>query len=164
MKRLATYEDIDSIIKIIEATQKQFKELGLDQWQNGYPNRFTIKKDIETGHAYVLISDEQVVAYTYCAIEEDPYYHQIDGSWLNNEAYAVVHRFVVDTYQRKQGYAKQLFEYCEDVVVKQGCHNIRIDTHQDNEAMVHFIERLGFTYCGVVEVSDGPRLAFQKII
>ena len=45
--RKATETDLNAIMNIISQAQNYLKEQGIDQWQNGYPNRQTIKKDIE---------------------------------------------------------------------------------------------------------------------
>jgi len=38
-----------------------------------------------------------------------------------------------------------------------------VDTHRDNRVMQQIITSQGFTYCGIIYVSDGsPRLAYQK--
>ena len=43
--------------------------------------------------------------------------------------------------------------------------NIRIDTHRDNAAMRHLLEKHGFRKCGVIYVEDGsPRIAYQKCL
>ncbi|MCM2532950.1 hypothetical protein NDK43_11820 [Neobacillus pocheonensis] len=42
----------------------QVKRNNIDQWQNNYPNRQTIKDDILKGYSYVLLNDENIVATT----------------------------------------------------------------------------------------------------
>ena len=43
--------------------------------------------------------------------------------------------------------------------------DVRIDTHRDNETMLHLIEKNGFIRCGIIIVDDGTeRIAFQKKI
>jgi len=41
--------------------------------------------------------------------------------------------------------------------------NIRVDTHHDNAPMQRLLDKLGFTYCGIIWLANGEeRLAFQK--
>lgn len=40
--RKSSRSDIESIMKIIHQAQNYFKENGIDQWQNNYPNEETI--------------------------------------------------------------------------------------------------------------------------
>ena len=165
MFRKAINEDVDDIMSIIKSTQLQFKNVGLNQWQSGYPNNKSIEEDLAKNCGYVLEVAGKIVGYCYCNVEDDPNYDSIDGGkWLNEDAYGVVHRFVIDNQKRNQGYAGQLLEECFQLLQDQGIENIRIDTHPNNKAMLKFIEKHGFQYCGEVQVSDGMRLAYQKII
>ena len=52
--RKSTFDDVDRILEIIEKAKIELKKLGLDQWQNGYPNREVIENDIKLGISYVL--------------------------------------------------------------------------------------------------------------
>lgn len=45
--RLAEKSDLDKIMEIIEEAKDYLKTLGIDQWQNGYPNEEKILSDIE---------------------------------------------------------------------------------------------------------------------
>ena len=36
--RKTTIEDIKSIMQIIDEAKEYFRKMGIDQWQNGYPN------------------------------------------------------------------------------------------------------------------------------
>ena len=44
------------------------------------------------------------------------------------------------------------------------CESLRADTHADNKAMQHLLEKNGFTRCGIIRVEDGtPRIAYQRM-
>lgn len=59
--RKAVESDINSIMRIIKQAQDYFKEQGINQWQNNYPNLETIRNDISKGYGYVLINDGKIV-------------------------------------------------------------------------------------------------------
>ena len=52
--RKTTEKDLDSVIKIIDEAKEFLKINNIDQWQNGYPNKEVILRDIENDHSYVL--------------------------------------------------------------------------------------------------------------
>ena len=52
--RKSTFDDVDRILEIIEKAKIELRQLGLDQWQNGYPNREVIENDVKNGISYVL--------------------------------------------------------------------------------------------------------------
>lgn len=60
--RKAVETDIDDIMNIIKQAQAYFKEQGIDQWQNNYPNPETIRNDIANKHSYILLKDNNIVA------------------------------------------------------------------------------------------------------
>ncbi len=80
------------------------------------------------------------------------------GRWIDNDAsYCTIHR--LGSTKASRGVARACFEWSWDQ-----CHNLRIDTHEDNGIMRHCIEKFGFAYCGVIRLEDGsPRLAYQKV-
>ena len=158
MIRQADLNDISGIMKIIQDAQKYFKENGIPQWQNGYPDEKQIQSDIEENSTYVLEEDNQIIGTFYITFKGDPYYKEIDGNWLNTNKYAAVHRIAVLPSFKGQGLAGKLFQYAEKLTQEQGLHDIRIDTHEDNQPMRAFIDKHGFTYCGTVTIQrDGTK-------
>ena len=44
--RLTTTNDLNAVMTIINQAKKYFKEQGINQWQDGYPNENSIINDI----------------------------------------------------------------------------------------------------------------------
>jgi GNAT superfamily N-acetyltransferase len=166
--RKAEISDMESILCIIGEAQAQMARLGIDQWQNGYPDREAITADIERGVGVVIDSAEGIAAYCAAIFGEDPTYARIDdGKWLtDSEAqYVVVHRLTVADRFKQQGIATDFMRRIESLAIERGCDSFRIDTHHDNLYMHAICARLGFVRCGVIYVSDGtPRVAYEKLL
>ena len=47
-------------MKIINQGKEKLKNEDIDQWQNGYPNEESIKRDIENSYSYVI---EAIIAF-----------------------------------------------------------------------------------------------------
>lgn len=60
--RLSEEKDIDDIMAAVKYAQKYFKSAGIDQWQDGYPNRDSITSDIQRGESYIFESDGKMLA------------------------------------------------------------------------------------------------------
>jgi hypothetical protein len=160
--RAAIPSDLDTIMPIIDEARNIMRESGnMTQWANGYPSREVILTDIANEAAFVCLMDNEVVGY-FCFLageNPEPTYDVIEGgNWLNHNPYGVIHRLA--SGRKAKGIAHAAFEFAFS---KTG--TIRVDTHHDNIHMKNFLNKNGFSYCGVIYVNDGtPRDAFQKTI
>ena len=68
--RKTNINDLPEVMKIIREAQSYFKEQGIDQWQNNYPNEEVIKNDIKNNHSYVLVKDGKIAATTVASFME----------------------------------------------------------------------------------------------
>lgn len=166
MKVIKTKEDqINDVMNIINQAKKYFKNNSINQWQDGYPNEDSILNDINNNKSQVLIDNNQVLGTMYFAIEDDPTYHYIDGSWISQKPYAVIHRIAIDEKIKGQNIAYELVKYAILQCKENYIQSIRIDTHRDNLSMQSFLKKHGFILCGIIYLSNGDeRLAFEKII
>lgn len=89
---------------------------------------------------------------------EDPAYSIIEGAWLNEQPYGVIHRLA--SSGREKGIARFVFDWCS-----QRSRNLRVDTHAQNLVMQHLFLSLDFVPCGTIFLPDGsPRFAYQRVI
>lgn len=160
--RYARQTDLSAIMTIIHQAKSRMNALGIDQWQDGYPNEESLLTDIQAKQGYVFIEKNVVVAYAAIVFTDDPYYKNIDGEWLTNDPYVVVHRIAVHDNYTHQGIATHILQTAEKKAAQRGVSSFRIDTHHDNRLMRNMIRKFGFTLCGIVEVRDGKRLAYEK--
>ena len=66
--RQAKISDLDQIMEIIELSKKYLKETKVDQWQDGYPAKEDLRRDIESGNSYVLTNKDEIVATTVISL------------------------------------------------------------------------------------------------
>ncbi|SDX31289.1 GNAT family N-acetyltransferase [Tepidimicrobium xylanilyticum] len=164
--RKAIESDIDNIMNIIKQAQDYFKEQGIDQWQNNYPNPEVVREDIDRGYGYVLLKKGEIVGTVAVSFDGEKTYEKIyDGQWISNFDYAVIHRLAIDSNYKGQGLASIIVKNIEKMCLRENIKSIRIDTHEDNESMQRLIQKNGFKYCGIIHLRDNSkRLAFEKII
>ena len=129
------------------------------QWGDRFPPEEKVLRDIEEGTGYVIEEDGEIRGVFAFIIGPDPTYQLIeDGAWINDtEEYGTIHRIATN------GKGHGVFDACIDFCAAQ-IDNLRIDTHQNNKAMLHLITSRGFQRCGIIYTSaDGtPRIAFQR--
>ena len=125
-----------------------------DQWGDDYPSRELIEQDLDD--MYLCMAENQIACVFYYKKDEDEEYGQINGKWLNDEPYAVVHR-VAST-----GIIKGAASYCLDWAYSQ-IPNLRMDTYRDNIPMQKLLEKCGFQYCGSFErLGTDKWMAYHK--
>ena len=164
MIRPATEADIPAVLPVFEAAKAIMRADGnYDQWgAPGFPGDALLLRDIARGGGYVISSEAEggveksIVAYFALLPSPEPTYSHIDGAWLTDEPYGVIHR--IASYPEVHG----VFSAIIDFAAARYPH-LRIDTHRDNRIMQHLIDAAGFTYCGIIWLEDGTeRLAYEK--
>ncbi len=157
--RGARRENLEEILAIFEGARGRMAAQGNPtQWGDAYPGRELVEKDICAGVCYVLQSRGGRLEAVFSLIPgEDPCYRDIrGGAWKNDLPYCAIHR--VASAGKSGGIADLCLSWCAA-----RCGNLRADTHSDNAAMRHVLEKNGFARCGTVIADDGtPRVAYQK--
>ena len=156
--RNARMEELTSIEAIYANARAFMRQTGnLEQWAGGYPSVAIIHADIASGRLFVCEDEEKLLGVFYFYQGEDPTYRYIDGAWLNDCPYGVIHRVAVA--EQGKGVASFCYRYCFSL-----CPNLMIDTHRDNLPMQRSLEKNGFVRCGIIYLENGdPRIIFQKI-
>ncbi|MFR1628448.1 MAG: GNAT family N-acetyltransferase [Thomasclavelia ramosa] len=159
--RLTTTNDLTAVMTIINQAKVYFKEQGINQWQDGYPDELTIINDISRHEAYVLEDNGEIVATAMISKELEPSYNYIEGKWLQDNAYIVVHRIAIRNDQKGKGLAKIIID--EGLKLYPKKPSIRMDTHDDNLSMQRFLIKYGFEYCGTIYLENKEtRRAYEK--
>ena len=190
--RRARPADAARIMEIIRQAQAQMRALGSLQWQDGYPAAADIGHDIACGYGWVFEKPEaekstdargtdgtgaagfravtaaaaqgNVIAYGAVVFDGEPAYDAIEGAWLTDGEYVVLHRMAVADGEKGRGVATEFMRRVEAMACGRGTGSMRVDTNFDNRYMLRMLGRLGFVYCGKVRYRSGERLAFEKTL
>ena len=164
--RQAKISDLDQIVEIIELSKKYLKETKVDQWQDGYPKKEDLRRDIESGNSYVLTNKDEIIATTVISLDGESTYNSIfNGEWITNEDYIVMHRVAVHDKYKGKGIFKELIKEAESSALNKGISSIKIDTHRDNISMQRAVVKNDFQKCGIIYLEDGSeRIAFEKVL
>lgn len=160
--RTALPDELDSVMDIYASAQRYMARTGNpNQWGTTHPPRTLIQDDIKLGRCFVGV-DQAIPHCVFALIEgADPTYtHIYDGNWLNDEPYLTIHRVASDGTHR--GVFSECVDFCRERADEHSIWNLRADTHDDNKAMQHALERCGFICCGRINLADGnSRIAYQ---
>lgn len=156
--------EIDTAMALIDQAKAFLRAQGVDQWQSGYPDRACIAVDIDRGKGYFCEEEGAVAGYLCIDFDGEPAYDTLDGAWLTQEPYVVVHRMALDDRVKGRGLASQAFTLVEELARGKGIHSFRVDTDRDNRIMRHLLEKNGFVYCGTIRFDNSEKIAFEKQI
>ena len=165
--RNSAHSDTGSLLALFDEARKTIAQLGIDQWQNGYPSLAVVSEDISLERSYTVKIDSQLCG-TFVLIDNgEPTYDKIyEGNWkTGNESqdYVAIHRVAVSVAVRGKGISTAIINYAEAHARALGRSALRIDTHKGNVVMRRMLEKHGFEYCGVIYLEGGdPRVAYEK--
>ena len=167
--RPAAEEDVDDLAAIAAQASEYLRQCGVDQWQDGFPDRETLLEDVAAGGCWLFTHDGAAAGMICLYTRPEPDYDVIDGAWrTDGTAYATIHRAAVKAAYRGRGLADEMFQLCEDLALGRGYGSVRVDTHPDNRVMRRLLERRGYALCGRITLarsteSDRRRLGYEKV-
>jgi GNAT superfamily N-acetyltransferase len=162
--RKAALSEITPIWEILQQAIIRRKEDGSEQWQDGYPNPQVIQNDIEKGQGFVLLEEKTIIGYSAVLINDEPAYAKIEGKWLTNDDFIVIHRVAISEKYLGKGLAKMIIGKIENFARDNNIYSIKADTNFDNIPMMKIFENLGYTLCGEVYFRGSPRKAYEKVL
>ena len=170
MLKLATTNNLDEIMKIINDAKLYLKNQNLKQWNqdDGYPTKNDLLKDINNQTCYIYLENDEIIGTMSIIFTPDENYEEIKGNWLTNNTYASIHRIAIkNTHHNKKIGVNMLLE-AEKIVLNNNVSSIKIDTHNLNKPMTKTILNAGYTYCGIITLkrsnTDNLRDAYEKML
>ncbi len=169
--RKALAADMDKLIELYDKGRAAIARFGIDQWQNGYPAREDIEKDLKDAVLWVSEDTEipgEIASVMALIFTGEPTYDVIlEGQWLTGDThdYAAIHRITVSPHFRGKGVAGATMAFGMNKARAAGFTSLRIDTHAGNLAMRGMLEKNGLTHCGTILLESGaPRVAYEILL
>lgn len=158
MIRKATVKDLNQLEIIYEKARQFMRAHGnSNQWTYGHPNREDLMQSLATQELYVVEINRVIQASFVLMERADPTYTYIEGAWLSDNPYVVLHK--VATRHEIKGMGTCIINFA-----KSKKKDVRIDTHKDNIPMQNLLKKTGFVPTGTIYVEDGTaRIAYQYI-
>ncbi|SFC85204.1 GNAT family N-acetyltransferase [Clostridium uliginosum] len=163
--RLANKKDIDNILSIFFSAVENMKNLGINQWDELYPNEDVIRNDIENNKMYILTINDTPVATIVMNEEHDKEYNDLNWKYDFKEAsgkVSIIHRVCVDPNIQGKGIGKKIVMLGEEELIKQGYCAIRLDAFSQNPFALKLYSCLNYLYVGDVQFRKGKFHCFEK--
>lgn len=162
--RPAYIKDFEACWNVIDQARRIMIASGRHQWTSDYPSETDIRNDIDNGNAFVLTVDDHVAVYGAVILNGEPQYDFINGQWITNENYYVIHRFATLPKYQREGFARIFINKVNSLCEVEKVPSIKVDTNHDNMPMIKLLSSMGFCVCGLINYGNrGMRIAFEKI-
>lgn len=162
--RLVKASELDQAMAIINNAKQHLAEQGVDQWQNGYPDKDHIRADIANKAAYFVTDGVALLGYVCADFSGEPAYEKLQGAWQTSDRYVVIHRLAFSEKARGRGLSSTVFQLVEKLALANGVADLRVDTGPENYKMQHIIEKNGFSYRGRIWFDGGEKVAYDKVL
>lgn len=172
MVRLGKKEDAYQVEEIFEDAKRKFAFEKTYQWKGDYPNINNFYYDLENNQVIVYENNDVIDGVATVVFTKDLNYEVIQGKWLNDDKYVSIHRIATKAGNYNKGIGYSLFKNAEEIAIKNGINNIKIDTHENNISMRHLLNKLGYQECGKIillnrddlTLKERERVAYQKLL
>lgn len=154
MFRLATNNDLTSIMQIVKDIQEEMKNENNPQWnaEDDYPNIDKFSSDIYKKELYVYEDNQIIKGFMTISMEND-YQDLLKTS--DKKAY-ILHHLAVKSNYRKEGIATMFLNFAEDLARTNNIEVLKADTEEHNVKMNNLFLKLGFKEKGEFEYDDYP--------
>jgi ribosomal protein S18 acetylase RimI-like enzyme len=161
LNRKGSPKDLNEIMKIIKDAIIEMESKGIYQWDDIYPCKDIINKDIEEETLFVFIEDETIKAFIVLNEHQEEEYKNVDWKYKTGKQ-MVIHRLCVSPLFQGKGIARSLVRFAEDFGRGNGFNSIRLDAFTENKGACGLYEKLGYEKAGVVEFRKGRFYCFEK--
>jgi len=162
--KLAEIKNLNNIMDMYSSCVQGMINLGIDQWDETYPNKEIIKKDINEKCFYVGLIKNNIIAGMRVDHEQDPSYLSIKWKDQSNK-YMVVHRLGAHQKYWDKGVGKQMMMFAEEHASKKGCNSMRLDTYSNNPKAMNFYEKIGYKKLGHINLKPNKNIyyCYEKV-
>lgn len=155
--------NLQEALEVYKSCVCQHKKEGFNQWDEHYPSKLVVEKDIKNGWLFGGFLNQKLIALV--AITEDEPMEYKAVKWTNSNRYKVVHRLCVHERFLRKGMAKEMMSFAELYSKRNHFSAIRLDTFSLNHGALKFYEKIGYLKVGFVNFEkriDSNYTCFEK--
>ena len=156
-------QDTTLIMDLIKANIIDMETKGIYQWNEHYPLQSIFENDIKHETLYLIKNDYECIGIIVFDEQQSPEYRNID--WLTEgKKVLVIHRLGINPRYQKQGIARLLMDFGENIAIKNGYTSIRLDAYSGNPRALKLYENRGYKKTGQLffPFRELPFYCFEK--
>ncbi len=157
--RRAKAADFEAVAALYEKAVSGLRSKQIDQWDEIYPDRKTLRADIRRRQMFVLTRDRQIVS----AVVINKVQHELykTAAWSYGRP-AVLHRLCVHPEYQHLGVGRATVLCAERQLRKKRRRSVRLDAFLQNPAALRLYEGLGYRKVGLVHFRKGEFGLYEK--
>ena len=147
----------------MELEKKAYKmnKHNIQQWDEVYPDKYTLQNDIINKQLYIGKVDSVIVCVYVLNGDCDEQY--INGNWkYSNATYSVIHRMCVNHKFQNQGIGSLTLNHIEEKLESEGIGTIRLDVFSLNPFALKMYYKRGYTKVGETNWRKGKFYLMEK--
>lgn len=160
--RKANAIDLSDAVGLFAGAIRKMKEDGMEQWDEIYPDREILEKDIVSGQMYLCEIQKAIASAFTLNSECDAEYS--NGKWRLDGSYLVVHRLCVNPSLQNQGIGTKTMTILENMLRADGIKAVRLDAFSSNPHALKMYEKLGYIKVGEANWRKGLFYLYEKAL
>jgi GNAT superfamily N-acetyltransferase len=158
--RQASSGEIDALLVLLQECIEGMRCKGIDQWDDVYPGRATVVRDVEEATVFIATIRDIPVGMAVLNDHQAPEY--ADVPWSYGGRPAVIHRLMVSPTAEGTGIARALMTHLEGRAKALGFDCVRLDAFIQNPRAVRFYDRVDYRRAGQVRFRKGEFHCYEK--
>ena len=138
--------EADEAMALYRRVMLAMRASGHLQWDDTYPNRETLERDLAAGTVFAAIIDGMLAGLVSMDGNQSSSYEPIPFEF--GTPYRVVHRLAVDPARQRRGLSKAHMDFAEERARQAGCPAMRRDTCEDNGPELALYRNRGYVVRG----------------
>ena len=159
--KLITIDQIAKVMEIYKAATRKMDDMNILQWDEEYPTREIIEKDILAGTMYGYFEENEICSVQVLNEEQSEEYKEINWKFPDSKP-LVLHRLVVSPKHQGKGISKQMIRFAEEFAEKNQYKAIRFDAYMKNPISNNVYRKAGYIESGKVTFRKGDFYCFEK--
>jgi GNAT superfamily N-acetyltransferase len=148
--RLARAEDLDTVMKLLDARIRWLRDAGSDQWSTGNTFRTRLTDHISRGETWLIEDDGEPIATITIRTDGDPDFWTPDE--LREQA-AYVSKMATRIDRKGGGIGALMIRWAQDHAARTGLDLVRWDAWRTNRRLQDYYRSIGAQHLRTVEVA-----------
>jgi ribosomal protein S18 acetylase RimI-like enzyme len=158
--RPASLQELEIILGIVKDATRYMDEQGIAQWDEFYPTREILSKDIDRKEMHVIEVEGKIAGFIVLNEYQESEYASV--GWKYPGRSLVVHRLTIHPALQRRGLASRLMDFAEALAAEGNYDCIRLDAFTRNPAACSLYKNRGYAVAGAVRFRKGEFYCFEK--